>query len=100
VYWTDNTAPGAVVTAPLLGGASLVTLSTAPSGPLGIGVDTAAAYTTSGDRDSGAIVAVPLDGGAVSTIAAGQDGPSGVAVDATWVYWTDAYAGTVMRATK
>jgi hypothetical protein len=49
---------------------------------------------------SAGIAAVPIAGGAISTIAAVQGIVTGLVVDADSVYWSNASAGTVMKAAK
>ncbi len=55
--------------------------------PIGIAVDSVAAYWT--DNANGNVLRAPLDGGAVTTLFSGQNLPWGVATDGANVYWAN-----------
>jgi hypothetical protein len=48
----------------------------------------------------GSIMKMPIAGGAPTTLFTGAQLPGGLALDSTSVYWTDTFAGTVMKVAK
>lgn len=86
VYWTTSVANGAVMRAPVGGGAPSV-LAGGQSLPGGLTLDAVNIYW--GNQGSKDIMMAPLGGGAPVVMASGQESPRSLAVDATHVYWTD-----------
>jgi hypothetical protein len=108
VYWTQarGTVGGAVMRAPLDGGAPVAVATQLPS-PQAIAVDGAGLYWTdySGSASAnGTIFMAPLDGGALRVLATGQSSPDGIATDGARVYWANcgvgADGGSVMAIAK
>ena len=90
VYFTAegsiNGGNGAVVKAPLDGGAP-ITLASGQDLPFGVAVDALNVYWT--DEDDGTVRMLPLDGGPAATLASGQPLPTHIAVSAAGAYWVD-----------
>jgi hypothetical protein len=100
VYWTNRDDGTLMKLA--FGTTTPITLdSDATAWGMGVTIDLTSVYwIRQGNSGSGygALAKVPLDGGPRTPIIGGQYGPTNVVVDATSVYWTNADAGTIMRA--
>ena len=94
VYWVnlgpspEGPAEGAVVKAPLGGGAP-VTLAAGQAQPIDLAIDGSRVYwvNEATGSDGGTVMSVPLAGGPASTLASLQLGPVAIGLDATNVYW-------------
>jgi hypothetical protein len=107
VYWSEGgngtthpVIPGAVMKAPVAGGAP-VTLASFPVGnvPLVMAVDTQNVYFIEATGTAASVMKVPIAGGTPVTLCPAALFPGGLAVDDTSVYWTDISNGTVQKAT-
>jgi hypothetical protein len=90
IYWSTNA--GAIMKAPIAGGAPVALASLAFwTGQIAVGsTDVYWAESPAGAWGSGtmgALKRVPIDGGATTTLVSTTEGVFGVAVDSTAVYW-------------
>jgi hypothetical protein len=87
VYWTvqGTGGNGAVMQAPIAGGAAVPLAKPAPAYPSAIAVSGSTVYWV----DSQSVLSIPVGGGAQSTLAPGQYGSYAIAADVTGIYWTD-----------
>ncbi|MBI2387981.1 MAG: hypothetical protein HYV09_00060 [Deltaproteobacteria bacterium] len=97
VYWTvsDGKGGGAVMEAPLKGGAPTKLATMAPSdlgGPLGLVVGESHVQWVH-SMAFGSILKVGKAGGGTTTVASKQRSPFGIAADAAGTYWTTFGAG-------
>ena len=97
VYFT-LLSEGKIESVPIAGGHVTEIVTDTPT-PLVLRVDSGRLYWAS-STPTGAILETDLTSGTNSTIATGLDYPAGVALDASNIYWTVAFAGTIMTASK
>lgn len=100
VYWTDQTNPGTVKSAPAGGGTATV-IASGQLAPFGIAVDSQYVYWTNFDGNT--VVKSPLAGGTEYVLASGSANiniPTAIAVDATNVYWANQGNGTIFKVAK
>lgn len=87
---TPGAHDGSIVKVPLAGG-SPVTISSGDESPMGLALDAASVWFTSGGASHGAgvITRVGKDGSGKSVQARGLEWPNGIAVDDGAVYWAE-----------
>lgn len=95
LFYAVDQQPGEIYSVATAGGSAMVLPTTQPPGTFALAIDATTIYFTG----SGSVYEMPRGGGGFVDIADGED-PLNLAIDSKYVYWTDYFAGTVMRTPK